>query len=104
MNIFSRLIIELYFCVLTDKASAATCTGRFVNPITDICWDCAFPPTIGSATLISGAGGAVQDTANPSSPTIYFPDFPPALSTHWPDGWFLGACAPNGYEPQAVMF
>ena len=25
----------------------ALCEGNFVNPITDICWDCLFPMTIG---------------------------------------------------------
>jgi conjugal transfer pilus assembly protein TraU len=25
------------------RARAAVCTGHFVNPITDVCWDCLFP-------------------------------------------------------------
>ncbi|MGH6977792.1 MAG: hypothetical protein ACRED4_00630, partial [Brevundimonas sp.] len=24
-----------------------TCSGRFVNPITDVCWSCLFPLTLG---------------------------------------------------------
>jgi len=42
----------------SSAASAAgsawpTCQGKFMNPITDICWSCVFPLKIGSATLIS---------------------------------------------------
>ena len=28
-------------------AAGPTCQGRFMNPITDICWSCVFPLTIG---------------------------------------------------------
>ena len=45
--------------------SASTCHGRFANPITDICWSCLFPLTLGSASLVPGA---LPDTANPGSP------------------------------------
>ena len=38
----------------TPSASAAVCNGHFVNPITDICWDCLFPLTLGSVPLFSG--------------------------------------------------
>lgn len=38
------------FCV---SAQAATCTGKFANPITDICWSCMFPLKIGGARLAS---------------------------------------------------
>jgi conjugal transfer pilus assembly protein TraW len=34
-------------------AAGPTCHGRFMNPITDICWSCMFPLTIGSASLLS---------------------------------------------------
>ena len=39
--------------------------GRWVNPITDVCWRCLFPLTLGSIQL---ASGPQPDTANPSSP------------------------------------
>jgi hypothetical protein len=32
-----------------SAAGAATCTGKFPNPITDICWSCILPLSIGSA-------------------------------------------------------
>ncbi len=47
------------------SATAQQCTGRFVNPLTDVCWECLFPITIGSVTL---ASGPAPDTPNPSSP------------------------------------
>ena len=49
-------------------ASAQTCTGRFVYPITDICWDCAFPITIGGAQIV---GTSTPDTPNPGSPICF---------------------------------
>jgi conjugal transfer pilus assembly protein TraU len=50
------------------RHAAPTCHGRFMNPITDICWSCVFPLTIGSAALLSDGQ---DDIANPSSPVCY---------------------------------
>lgn len=44
---------------------AAPCVGRFVNPVTDICWSCMFPITIGGAPIVSGDK---PDTNTPGSP------------------------------------
>lgn len=44
-------------------ASTTTCTGKFANPITDICWSCVFPIKLGGATLI----GHDQEDNNTSS-------------------------------------
>ncbi|MEX0502654.1 hypothetical protein AB3X55_03560 [Alphaproteobacteria bacterium LSUCC0719] len=46
----------LVVLALTTQARAQVCTGRFVNPVTDICWDCVFP-----ITVRRGATGAVDD-------------------------------------------
>ncbi|EAS0426820.1 conjugal transfer protein TraU, partial [Salmonella enterica subsp. enterica serovar Typhimurium] len=48
----------LWLCVLillaghvpTVSADAA-CESRFVNPITDICWSCIFPLSLGSTKV-----------------------------------------------------
>lgn len=40
------------------------CTGRYINPITDICWECLFPMTLGSMTLFKGEA---PDTHNPDN-------------------------------------
>lgn len=29
----------------------ATCHGKFVNPITDVCWSCLFPLSIGGLSI-----------------------------------------------------
>src|SRR3989338_8037499 len=55
---FSGLIISF-------SASANQCAGNFINPITDICWSCLFPISIGDATVVSVDN---PDTQNPSSP------------------------------------
>ncbi|MCV5837072.1 TraU family protein, partial [Escherichia coli] len=34
----------------------SACEGRFVNPITDICWSCIFPIKV-AGVPISGGGG-----------------------------------------------
>lgn len=43
-----------------------TCHGSFVNPITDICWSCAFPMTIGKAKLMTL--GQEDNDSNPDNP------------------------------------
>ena len=43
----------------------AKCEGNFVNPITDICWDCLFPISIGNMKVVSSD---YPDTKNPSLP------------------------------------
>ncbi|WP_230323437.1 TraU family protein, partial [Salmonella enterica] len=32
-------------------AADAACESRFVNPITDICWSCIFPLSLGSTKV-----------------------------------------------------
>lgn len=39
----------------------AECQGRFVNPLTDICWQCLFPITLGGLEVVGGQ----EDTPNP---------------------------------------
>ncbi len=43
-----------------ESSEAGKCPGRFVNPVTDICWSCIFPISIGGIKLTSG-----EDTPNP---------------------------------------
>ena len=52
----------------------ATCYGRWVNPIDDICWECIFPISIGAFAVSNGQ----EDIENPANPTCYCPiAFPP---------------------------
>ena len=39
------------------------CTGRMINPITDLCWDCIFPISIG-AIEIPTSSHSRPDTEN----------------------------------------
>jgi len=48
-----------------DVRASATCEGKFTNPITDICWSCAFPLTLGGARIWSDNQ---EDTSNPGNP------------------------------------
>ncbi len=43
----------------------AGCKGHFVNPITDICWECLLPISIGKVPVVPSSK---SDTTNPSSP------------------------------------
>jgi conjugal transfer pilus assembly protein TraU len=67
----TRLALVAMVALVTGLALAApalagpTCHGRFMNPITDICWSCVFPLSIGSATLLADGQ---DDIDNPSSP------------------------------------
>lgn len=57
------LILLLHTTVVTAK-----CNGRFINPITDVCWSCLFPLTLGHATL---ASSSLPDPKNPSNPVCH---------------------------------
>lgn len=58
--IFATSLLSMNYAI-----AGAACHGNFVNPITDVCWSCLFPITIGSATVVAGN---LSDTSNPSSP------------------------------------
>ena len=45
------LLTGLFFITAPQTGKAGICTGNFVNPITDICWDCIFPISIGPITV-----------------------------------------------------
>lgn len=65
---FLMVVAMLAITPFTSYASG-TCQGRFVNPITDICWSCLMPISIGQ-TLNIGKGSAPKkrDIKNPASP------------------------------------
>ncbi len=47
------------------SAGPGRCTGKFVNPITDICWSCLFPISIGGLKIWPSSR---PDTSNPALP------------------------------------
>lgn len=50
----SRFVIFIVLCILlfNTLAAEAVCKSRFINPLTDICWQCVFPLVIGGVKLI----------------------------------------------------
>jgi len=50
---------------VSEEESSRTCTGNFVNPISDVCWDCLLPITLGSAEVWKSD---LPDFGNPGSP------------------------------------
>ncbi|MDE2441283.1 MAG: TraU family protein [Betaproteobacteria bacterium] len=48
-----------------SSSTPGKCTGRFVNPVTDVCWSCLFPLSVGGMKIFPGDR---PDTENPSFP------------------------------------
>ena len=67
--IFLTPVIFLACILFAGNASAQSCTGRFVNPVTDVCWECLFPISIGPIRI--GAAAGAPDTPNPGSPICF---------------------------------
>ena len=59
------LLVLMSWTPVQASAASNAGDGRWVNPITDVCWKCLFPMTLGNIQL---ASGPQKDTANPSSP------------------------------------
>ena len=65
-----KLLIGLITaCISTTLYAGELCHGSFVNPITDVCWSCLFPITIGNVSIFSGS--VPDNSSNPSSPVCY---------------------------------
>lgn len=59
----------IFFLVSQHTFVTAKCVGRFVNPISDICWSCIFLITIGGMR-VSASG---EDTPNTTQPLCSCP-------------------------------
>jgi conjugal transfer pilus assembly protein TraU len=69
------LAISLFIFSTTDSF-AKQCTGRMINPLTDVCWACILPISIGSAPVVSGE---TADIPNYPSPVCVCPAPPPVF-------------------------
>lgn len=49
----------------TPAQAQSKCSGKFVNPITDVCWSCLFPLSVGGLNIWPSSR---PDTKNPASP------------------------------------
>ena len=64
-----RIIILIMAIIMPFSVTAnATCHGRFVNPISDVCWSCLMPISIGGFNIGNGQSPKKRDTKNPASP------------------------------------
>ncbi|MBP9777571.1 MAG: TraU family protein [Rickettsiaceae bacterium] len=59
-----RIGLIILLAIMASNIFAA-CNGKFINPITDVCWSCLFPLSIGGAKVVSADN---PDTENPTSP------------------------------------
>jgi len=50
MNYLGRVML-MFILLSFTTAALALCTGRFVNPVTDVCWRCMFPLKIGGVSV-----------------------------------------------------
>lgn len=58
------LTLGLFMVVNTGQTAQAKCNARFLNPITEICWDCIFPISVGGISLFTNR----PDTRNQAFP------------------------------------
>jgi hypothetical protein len=78
------MLTSIIFFSLTSQIQA--CSGRFVNPLTDICWSCLFPISIGA---INVSGGGREDIPNPPQIPCWCPRPPiPGLVPGVPVGFW----------------
>lgn len=73
-KLFSMII--LFSFLMPVAAEAKKCTGRMVNPLTDVCWSCILPISIGAAPVVPGQ---TSDTPNFTSPVCVCPAPPPVF-------------------------
>lgn len=69
-----KRLVLLCSLLLTNIANAGTCHGHFVNPITDVCWSCLFPLSLGQSKVFSSNN--LPDTQNPKLPACMCPGNP----------------------------
>ncbi|OGH01694.1 MAG: hypothetical protein A2600_09875 [Candidatus Lambdaproteobacteria bacterium RIFOXYD1_FULL_56_27] len=75
------LLATLFWCFLTISPAFAVCPTRFLNPITDVCWDCIFPIKIGSGVPLGFGASPTCDLPVPGNeaPVCACPLPPPVL-------------------------
>lgn len=67
LGLLVAVVVLLGVSALAPKKAEAApvCTGKFVNPITDVCWSCMFPMSVGGLPVWPGTR---PDTSNPDLP------------------------------------
>ena len=58
----------LFLSLLLFKGNAlAACYGKITNPVTDVCWECVFPITVGQNTSLISSSGFTDVTTDADS-------------------------------------
>ena len=57
----NKYLVKLILLLIMPIHAQAKCQGKFLNPVTDICWSCILPITIGGIKVVGGR----EDTPNP---------------------------------------
>lgn len=71
-----RLLCVLLLALTMSATSArAICNAKFLNPLTEVCWDCIFPISVGGLSVFTSR----PDTPNPSFPICFCPGIPPRI-------------------------
>jgi len=65
-----RALILLFSLWALPFLSLAECSGRFTDPIGDICWNCMFPLSIGDMNVVKGPDNDA-DPSNPKDPVCF---------------------------------
>lgn len=65
--------------ILLPRAGHAVCAGRFINPVTDICWHCIFPIKVGGVTVVPGMPDIPDLTNLPVCTCPMPPPLPPRI-------------------------
>ena len=59
-----KKLLSILILLLASNSYAINCTGKIINPLTDICWNCMFPISLGGVKVSSDR----SDTKNPKNP------------------------------------
>jgi conjugal transfer pilus assembly protein TraU len=65
LQILAGLFLLVPGLARAQELPKGSCSGSFVNPITDVCWGCMFPLSVGGLKIWPSSRA---DTNNPSSP------------------------------------
>ena len=72
--------IGLLLIVLTMPCTAhALCGGSFMNPVSDVCWECIFPIKIAGMSIGTGMTSGLADPPDAASTPICVCPFPPPV-------------------------
>lgn len=86
-GIIACLIFVLSFSCWADSEKAAVdkalCQGKFVNPVSDICWECIFPISIGAAVIAANGEDDIENPPLPICMCVFLPPTPGLSIGFW---------------------